>query len=628
VDGRAVWALVLASLVAGTAAPAASPRVLLTSGVRIEGLGVASLEDPRATDAGAVFFRGADTSIALGGVTFHTGDPLPAGLSGTIEELLQGEVIGDRSAVLTATNGPDVAQAIFSITGGVVEPLVTIAPDDPTDIRTFVMNEPGDLAYLTRSGTERDLFTRAQATGEVVHVAGPDRDLLKLRGFVIDRTGAAAWIDRRGGVFHWDATHGTRAVVTARPAQRRGGRPAVALDATFGLVFVTKDSVGRFVPETGDLVVVRVLREQIAGLLVRRLYGNVGFDAAGNLVVEIRAKKSSVRYLCFDAAGQASVCDGPGSSGAGTVVQPDRSSAIFRLRDGDVVPVVKPGDVLPGTGTLRDLTGHAVDGPGIAFLGVLDDGRDVLGGWRDGRLETLAVDGQRAGSRTIDLGSLYDAGGPSVVVGAALLDATGDAAAAATGVVVVRRRGSVASILRPRGKRFAGLGVEDAGLAGARLVAIGTGNQLLATRNRRLTPLLVPGAGAGSELASIDALVVAGSRIVFQGTDLAGTAGLYELDGARPSLLDVLPGPALLLAGDGRDVAVSVQVPNDSTWIQTLELVGPGRSSSVAVVGDPTPVGAIASFDWTALTGADVVVSSRVFGDGARHALLAIARGR
>jgi hypothetical protein len=138
-------AFLLALFLAG-AAHAAGPRVLATSGVKVDGLGIASLEQPGVSATGAIFVRGADTKVTIAGMTFATGEPLPAPFTGTIDEVLGGEVASGLGAFLTSASGPDIAGGIFAIDGGAVTPLVTIAPADPAELRRFAMNSRGDVA--------------------------------------------------------------------------------------------------------------------------------------------------------------------------------------------------------------------------------------------------------------------------------------------------------------------------------------------------------------------------------------------------------------------------------------------------------------------------------------------------
>lgn len=100
------------------AAHAAEPRGPITSGGNIDGLGVASLKDPQATADGAVALIGAETRLTLGGRTFNSGDPLPAPLVATFEEILQGQVSETVAGLLTVATGPEVAAAILVVEDG------------------------------------------------------------------------------------------------------------------------------------------------------------------------------------------------------------------------------------------------------------------------------------------------------------------------------------------------------------------------------------------------------------------------------------------------------------------------------------------------------------------------------
>src|SRR6185503_7509135 len=233
-------------------------------------------------------------------------------------------------------------------------------------------------------------------------------------GFAIDENGAVAWMDRRGEVFHWDAVHGLREVARLRRTTG-SARNGVALHATFGLATVGRDFLIRWDPETGVGTTLLHRRESVDDAKITRFYADVGFLDDGTITARAKAKKSSSRYVCVKAA--IALCDTPGASGAGTAIVPERSSAVFQLNGSDIVPLVRPGDVLPGVGTLGDVTAHAADGSGVVFMGLLDDGRDVLGRKRNVKVDTIAVDGQQVGSRTLDLDPVvYDAGSSLVAV--------------------------------------------------------------------------------------------------------------------------------------------------------------------------------------------------------------------
>ena len=156
-----------------------------------------------------------------------------------------------------------------------------------------------------------------------------------------------------------------------------------------------------------------------------------------------------------------------------------------------------------------------------------------------------------------------------------------------------------------------------------------TYNALFATRGHRLTPLLVPGGDETKAIQSLIDLAAAGSRVVVIGSGNAVDV-LYELGPDGPKPLVALPSSGYsLVAVDATDVALIESISHDggSTYVNELELVGRfGATRAVAAVGDPSPVGSIASIDAVALGDATVVLSAWLAGDGARHALLAVDR--
>jgi hypothetical protein len=620
----------LALLLVGGAAHAAAPRVIATTGVKIAGLGIASLDAPGAAVDGSVFFRGAITTLTLGGVAFATGEPLPAPFTGTIDEVLGGQVSGDLSAVLTSASGPDIAGAIFAIDAGTVTPLLTVAPTDPLDVRRFEMNARGDVVFLSQSSMGSELYTRARANGVAVKVAGPDKSLRKLRALVIDQTGAVAWMDRRGAVSYWDALHGMQVIGTGRYPTRRLSRSPIALHETFGLLFVTREVSGRYLPATGDFTTIAYRHDEVAGVPVRGLYGDTGFLDDGTGTVLVRSKKPSKRYICLGPVGTPAECPSGGNYvSAGTSVRATRSSALFRAGGTGIRPIVRPGDVLEDAGTLADVGEHVVAGRTVAFLGLLDDGRDVLGWWRDGRVQAVVADGEKIGARTLDVGSsLYGASESTALVEGSAFDADGETARNATSLLLVRQKGRPTVLRSPSRRRFGDFSVQVATLAGRRAVVL-TDDALFATRGHRLTPLLVPGSDGRQAIQSLVDLAVAGTRVVVIG-NAGGADVLYELGPGGPTPLVALPSSGYSLVGvDATDVALIESISHDggSTYVNELELVGrSGATRTVVAVGDPSPVGSIASIDAVALGDATVVLSVRVAGDGARHALLAVDR--
>lgn len=613
-----------------TVAQAASPRVLATSGVKIAGLGIATLEAPGAAADGSVLFHSASTSITIGGVSFATGDPLPAPFTGTIDEVMGGQVAGDLGAVLTSAGGPDLGAAIFAIDAGTVTPLVTFGPADPADPRTFVMNSRGDVVYLSRTPKGGELYARLRSSTTAEQIAGPSKTLWKPRALVIDENGAAAWVGRTGGVWYWDFERGTRQVSTSHLALRRAGGSPIAIDASFDLLFATRDALGKLSPADGTVTTIARPRDVVAGISVRRLYGDVSFLDDGTATGLVRARKPpTLRYLCLPPSGSPAPCTGGlGHVTAGTAVPAMRSSAIFRASVGGVAAVVRPGDVIAGVGTLADVSEHVVAGRTVAFHGRLDDDHDVLAWWRGGRITAAVADGARSGGLTLDVGSpLYDATASTALVDGSAVDANGAGTPNATSLLLVRSNGRVTAIQVPRQRRFANLIIERAVLAGRRVVVL-SDEALLATRGNRLVPLVVPGGKGPHPFESLVDVAAGGSRVVLI-ANRDGADALFELGTAGPRLLAPLPTSYSLLGVDRGDVAVLASVSEDGgvTFVDELQLFGSaGAARTVARIGDPTTVGAIASIDAAALAGADVVISARMSGDGARHALLAIDR--
>jgi hypothetical protein len=606
---RAVTAVVLLAAFAR----AADVRVLTPTGVRLDGFGIAAIEQPT-QGGGAVVFRGVRTSIDVVGRTIASGDPLPASLAGTFEEIQWGATAGEIGAVLSATNGPDAAWGIFLVEGATMTPAVTVGSTDDASLRRFAMNASGDIAYGVRAAHGTSLFVRTHATGTSAPIAGPDKNLTLLRGFAMDLGGAVAWMDRRGRVSHWDPTHGLRDVEAARYPSG-GGRRALELDATYGLVYVTREAVKRWDPATGQSVVLLAQGTRIDGRRLR-LRGDVGFRDDGAIVVRAVGN----RYACIGA--RVELCGGPVPLGPGQAVGPRREAGVFRVRANTMTTVVRPGDALTDVGALADVVAHAADDATVAFIGVLPDGRSVLGRVRGGALETLAVDGP-IGNQTLALGdSIVGVRGRLVAVNAIFSDADGNIPGNQLGIGFVKGPGTLSPVFGPQKKRYQGLLTDEAVLSGGRLVALVHGPKPFVAGGRRTKPVGVAGELQLDPADGVDSLAATPDRVVFVARGKNGDVGLHELLRSGSRRIVGLPAVPTFLAAGGDDVAFTVSTEDgDELWLVRDEVAAP-----LVRAGDPTPLGTITSFDSLGVVGTDVVFTATLAGDGARHALLAVAR--
>jgi hypothetical protein len=601
---------------------AADVRVLATTGVRIDGFGLAGIEQPVGVH-GDVVFRGFRTSIEVAGRTMASGDPLPAPLTGTFEQIVQGATAGNLGAVTTAANGPDVAWAIFLVEGANVTPLVSVGGSDGVSLRALTMNAKGDVAYSAIASSRGPVIAvRPRVTGVSTVVTEPSRNLRRLWGFTMDETGAVAWMDNRGSVFHWDATHGLRVVDSSGRRPSGSAKRAVALHPSFGLAYATHDVVRRWDPATGVTTTVLERRARVSGRRITRIYGDVGFLDDGT--VSVRAG----RRICV--GGAPVVCDTPGKAGAGEAVAPRHEAGVFRLRRGSTEAVVRPGDVLPGDGQLDDVIDHVAVGSTVVFAGMLSDQRVVLGRSRKGHLDTLAVDGQQVRGLTLSLGTtIFDARGAFVAVAASLLDPDGNAPTRPLDIALIRNTGDVRPLFAPHGERFANAVVQDAVLAGNRAVVLTSVPDALISGRRRTKPVLVERNGLRFDPDSGPGVLAGtGSRVVFTAENAHDVWGLYELDGRSPRRIAELPDWPTLFVADGDDVAFAVAPTEDGglTYTPQLWIVRDGIARELVRSGDPTPLGAITSIDAVGLTSDDVVFVATLAGDGARHALLAVPR--
>lgn len=593
-----------ALVVLASTAVAADVRILTTSGTAIDGVGVAAIEDVQATTRHAAVFRATNTVATVGGVTFATGDRLPAPLDGTIETVKQGVVAGDLAAVLVLISGTAASSAIITIENGIASPLVWFARADRTTIGRFAMNTTGDIVYQTHTaGDGGTIRLRSRASGATTTIAGPGKALATLRGLVMDDTGAAAWIDRGGYVVYWSQAGGLDVVSSGRGTPTPLDASPIALDASFGLAFVTREMAARWRPGDEATIPLAYRRMGVGGIFVNRLLGDIGFHDDGTIALRVHAKAQS-DYLCFSDVIEP--CDTQGRSSAGTAVPPRRSHAVFRL-NGTTTPIVRPGDIVPGAGALTDVTAHFADGDMITVAGVLDDGRDVLARWRHGALAPLAT------SDTVDLSRpIYDAGRAGV-----LMDTAGQFPA-----LLVEPDGSTRTIQTPAGKRFRRHSIDDALLVGDRIVA--SAGTLFATTGRHLRPVLAPKLRGRFGLIG---RMARGDEVAFTAPNRAGTSvGVFFLRGNEPLLRGTLGrDPSQLAVGRGRIAAVAPIPSQDQARVTDgLWQIGRTGPTELLRIGDPTPLGNLASIDSIAIVGDDVLFAAELAGGVARWALLAV----
>jgi hypothetical protein len=500
---------------------------------------------------------------------------------------------------------------------------VALPPTDTTQITRFVMNANGDVVYTVRAGRLLDVYARSRSTGTTAYVATISRR--RLLGFVIDAGGATAWMDSSGNVTHWDAVHGVRAVGGDRRPRRRGRASPIALDAVHGLAFVGRERAMLWSSADGSQRTLAARGDAVGDRRVLRFYGSIGFYPDGTVAVFARFRKSlpDSDYLCVGPV-SSSPCDTPGIASASTESPPELSSAIFRIDEAGIEPLVQSGDTIPDLGPIADVTAHAVDGRAVVFQAVLDDERDAIARWRDGTIEAIAVDGQTIGGRTLDIGTLHEVGRRSeILVGATLADENGETGKDEIGLVLLSRRGGVRPIREPRGKRFDSLYLVQSALNGGRVAVVDEENVLFTARGSRLAPVVVPGRGA---IESVDSLASAGANPVFVARAKNGSAGLYELAGT-PRLLSALPPDgSFFLEARGTRVAVVVDAPLEpgGPLVPRLQVLRRGTLETVVTAGDPAVVGVVASFGSMTFAGGDVVLVAGLAGDGARHGLFAV----
>jgi hypothetical protein len=595
-------------------------QVVATSGSRIDDVGIVGFEDLQ-IDGNAIWFRSTSTSVVVGGASFATGDPVPSGLSGTIEEVLAAATAGERAGVLLSATGPDLSYGLFLVEGGAPVPIVTTAPMDPTRLSTFVMNGAGDVAYVARTASTPRLSARPRAGDTSIAIAD-DRHLLKPRVLAIDAAGAVAWLDSsRRTVGRWDAAHGTRTTSIERP-YASGRAPAIALHVPEGLVVAQRTSVQLWSPDDMRTTLLAV-GNVVDGIGIKRVYGDVGFLDDGTVTIRVRASRAPARYVCVKGDAR-TFCADHGVAGAGVAVPVSSASSIFRARRGAVTVRVRPGDDVPGAGALADVERFVVTGSSVTFLGVLADERRVLARRSDRGTTVLAVDGPTTKSRTLALGSLMAARGSTVLAGASVVAEDGTEPDDASGLVLLRRA-TVEPLLAPR----KALGEPQLAVfaSGGLVVLTDSPDALVAARGRRLRPIVVAGKGPARKVSTFEAMVASGPSVVVVGTKADGAAALYELRDRQFRRLLTLPEiPSVLAGGVGGEVALVVTPDHGTTFVDQLQTVREGQASTVATVGDSTPLGTLASIDGVALDDRTIVVAASVSGSGPHGALLTLAR--
>src|SRR5262249_23713171 len=151
-----------------------------------------------------------------------------------------------------------------------------------------------------------------------------------------------------------------------------GRRPAVALRQSFGLVYATRHEVVHWSLETGESTVLVHEGLTIGDDRIRGIVGDIGFLDDGTVTARVKARHT--RCICI-IPGSIVPCDGGGRPSAGTPIEVERTTALFRSNGDDIVAVLRPGDALPGVGAIATITDFRVDRTTVTFLAALRDGR-------------------------------------------------------------------------------------------------------------------------------------------------------------------------------------------------------------------------------------------------------------
>jgi hypothetical protein len=225
--------------------------------------------------------------------------------------------------------------------------------------------------------------------------------------------------------------------------------------------------------------------------------------------------------------------------------------------------------------------------------------------------------------QVLELGeSIFGVRGALVAVEALLSSADGTTSGDQLGIALVRGPGRLTPVSGPSDAQYEGLRADEAVLSRRRLVALVHGPNAFVAGGRRTKPAPISGQLEIDAYDDLDTIAATPGRVVFVASRADGKVELHELRQNGSRLIAPLPVLPTLLAAGGDDVAFTATFEDgDQLWV-----VRDGAPRPLVRAGDPTPLGAIDSFQSLGFVGNDVVFTAALAGDGARHGLLAVSR--
>jgi len=638
--------LVLAATVANAGGPPL--RVLASSGMVVGDLPVARFMRPIAIAPGRVVFRGLGTvlHVSVDGVErtlLRTGDPLPAPLEGTLNEIVDVATSpSGRVAVVADANSVEAAELILIGDGAPPVPVVVNSAATDPGIVGVAINAGDDIVYWTGAA----LFVRlhGSATSETIGAVG-GKGRLRLRPLIAAGP-EATWMTEgaRGGLWYWSPGAGTMTIAETGVAGplgssvrfRRSGklRLGLALHPTAGVAFTARagsaDGAFLWSPSTRTVSLVAKLGGSVGDAAIRRFRGEIQFADDGAVLFRAELRRRTTRPRKLNAwvrakDGVLALADSPVAPPVmGAVHRLERRSALFALEKGVVTPLLKPGNVLEGSSTIASVESHAARGNAFVAAVSLDDGGVVVVLGRKGRLERVPVDDENAAAPTT-----LAVGGRTV---ASLTDGT-----------VYGGRERLRLLRPPHRKRFEDFYPDGVAIGGRRIAVFGSTSRcdlVMLAHGRHLAPIAAAGEGTacrrGLPVSSFDALAAGADELFVIGTEGADRHGLYRLRrrtaariatrarSADGSLVDL--DPLDVLVAGGRPVVLA-RTPEDAS-LRQLFLVTASPAVGLVREGDGIPEGTV-RFDGEEppVSGdADqVVLAVRLQGGGVRRVIVAQA---
>lgn len=592
-------------------------RVLATSGAIVSDLPIATFERPSTLPGGRVVFRGVSTETlsnrdGTDRPYLRTGDPLPAPLDGTVNEIIDVSFNADTVAVAADVNSTAATNVVLIDNGTGLVPFVTNTDD--AQLAGVVLNTAGDLLYWASP----TLLIR-QAGAGASQTIGTIGEQPPLRPILGDGP-TAVWIaGREGPLSYWTPASGALTIATGRFRRTNRLRLGLALDVRFGVAFIRPISEASSVSgaflwsnSTRTTTTLARLNDPVGDRTISRFHGPIEFLDDGSVAfeVDLRGRRPSLQRHKWVLAHDGTLAVTTSLGRARSHMPVERRGALFAVDGTTVSPLIRPGDPIAGGGTVASVEAHAAGEDGVVAIVTTDEGGEILVR-RDGRqlvpLET--------GDIYFDDGLLY--GSRRTVL--------------ASGDVTVATRRRLVPLAPPSEDTYGDFFATSVAVGGDRVFALATFGEcegIFAARRRKLFSVVTAGStaacGARSRLASIDGIAASPRQLVALGSKGDGRNHLYRVRGRRLQRIpsSTLEPVAVLLAGE-RVVFVAGS-PDDPTRQQLFRAATPAPIPLLRE-GDPSAAGTMRfePSDVFAGAGNQVLVTATVRGGGVRHALVA-----